>query len=132
MTLGWRNLNRVSRMICRLAALLSWAYPLVAFLVPFVFFLGGMGGLNPIVTGSLTGGVLSPVWPESAPLGLAIAMVSGWGLTTAGTPFSANSLLMARLTGYSARVASIRWNLSLSLAALASTGLFAANQPAYR
>lgn len=104
----------------------DWAYPLVAFLVPFVFFIGGMGGLNPIVIGSLTGGVLSPVWPDGAALGLAIAMVSGWGLTTAGTPYSANSLLMARLTGYSARVASIRWNLSLSLASMAGAGLLAA------
>jgi hypothetical protein len=104
----------------------DWAYPVVALMVPFVFFLGGMGGLNPIVIGSLTGGVLSPIWPETAALGLAIAMVSGWGLTTAGTPFSANSLLLARLTGYSARVAARRWNLTLSLTFLAGSGLLAA------
>jgi len=108
------------------ASLPDWAYPVVAFLVPFLFFLGGMGGLNPIVIGSLTGAVLSPIWPAKAALGLAIAMVSGWGLTVAGTPFSANSLLLAKLTGYNARVAATRWNLHLSLTFIAGAGLLAA------
>jgi len=67
----------------------------------------------------LTGAVLSPIWPAKAALGLAIAMVSGWGLTVAGTPFSANSLLLAKLTGYNARVAATRWNLHLSLTFIA-------------
>ena len=104
----------------------DWAYPVVAFLVPFLFFLAGMVGLNPIVIGSLTGAVFSPIWPDSAALGLAIAMVSGWGLTVAGTPFSANSLLLAKLTGYNARVAALRWNLNLSLTFIAAAGLLAA------
>jgi len=82
--------------------------------------------LNPIVIGSLTGAVLSPIWPAKAALGLAIAMVSGWGLTVAGTPFSANSLLLAKPTGYNARVAATRWNLHLSLTFIAGAGLLAA------
>ncbi len=104
----------------------GWAYPMVAFAVPSVFFLGGMIGFNPIVIGTLTGGVLGPIWPVSAVLGLGIAMVSGWGLTTAGTPYSANSLLLERLTGYSAQVACLRWNMALSVCCLLFTGALAA------
>ncbi len=104
----------------------GWAYPIVAFVVPSVFFLGGMIGFNPIVIGTLTGGVLGPIWPVSAVLGLGIAMVSGWGLTTAGTPYSANSLLLERLTGYSAQVASLRWNMALSVCCLLFSGALAA------
>lgn len=104
----------------------DWAFPVVAFLVPFLFFLSGMGGLSPIVIGSLIGAILSPIWPAKAALGLAIAMVSGWGFTVAGTPFSANSLLLAKLTGYNARVAAKCWNLNLSLTFITGAGLLAA------
>ncbi|SFR64044.1 hypothetical protein SAMN05216203_2071 [Marinobacter daqiaonensis] len=104
----------------------GWGYPLVAALVPWVFFCGGMLGLNPIVIGTLTGGVLGPIWPVESVLGLGIGMVSGWGITTGGTPYSANSLLMERVTGYSARVAAFRWNLSHSVVSLLAGGLLAA------
>lgn len=104
----------------------GWAYPAVAFAVPWSFFLAGMIGLNPIVIGSLVGGVLAPIWPADALLGLGIAMVSGWGITTGGTPYSANSLLMERLTGYSASTASIRWNMLFSLSMLLVSGMLAA------
>ncbi|MAA65973.1 MAG: hypothetical protein CL581_14510 [Alteromonadaceae bacterium] len=104
----------------------GWAYPATAFCVPFVFYLGGMVGLNPIVIGTLTGGVLAPIWPSEALLGLGVGMVSGWGITTAGTPHTANSLLLERITGYSAHMAAIRWNLVLSLTSLTCTGLLAA------
>ena len=103
-----------------------WTYPLVAFAVPWLFFTGGMVGLNPIVIGTLVGGILSPIWPADAILGLGIAMVSGWGLTTAGTPYSANSLLLERLTGYSAQHAALRWNMPLSALSLTTAGLVAA------
>ena len=91
-----------------------------------MFYLGGMVGLNPIVIGTLTGGVLAPIWPSEALLGLGVGMVSGWGITTAGTPHTANSLLLERITGYSAHMAAIRWNLVLSLTSLTCTGLLAA------
>ncbi|MEE3118659.1 MAG: hypothetical protein VX339_11180 [Pseudomonadota bacterium] len=103
----------------------GWAYPVAAFTVPWVFFLGGMLGFNPIVTGTLTGGVLGPIWPVGAVLGLGMAMVAGWGLTTAGTPYSANSLLLERLTGYSARDAALSWNLWMSVCCLLVSGLLA-------
>ncbi|GGY62505.1 hypothetical protein [Marinobacter zhanjiangensis] len=104
----------------------GWGYPVVAALVPWIFFAGGMVGLNPIVIGTLTGGVLGPIWPLEAVLGLGIGMVSGWGITTGGTPYSANSLLMERVTGYSAKVASYRWNLVHSVISLLAGGILAA------
>ena len=76
-----------------------------------------MLGLNPIVTGTLAGAMLAPIWPQSALFGLGIGMVSGWGLTVAGTPYSANSLMHSRITGYDAQTAALRWNLTLSLCA---------------
>jgi hypothetical protein len=108
------------------AGLPAWAYPVAAFVVPWLLFAGGMLGLNPIVTGTLTGAMLAPIWPPSALLGLGIGMVSGWGLTVAGTPYSANSLLLSRLTGYDAHAAAWRWNLALSLYALVSASLLGA------
>lgn len=107
-------------------AMAAWAYPLVALVVPWVFFSGGMVGLNPIVIGTLTGGVLGPIWPPGAVLALGLAMVSGWGITTAGTPYSANSLLMERVTGYSAQTAALKWNLGHSASGLLVAGLVAA------
>ncbi len=107
-------------------AMPGWGYPVVAALVPWVFFAGGTVGLNPIVIGTLTGGVLGPIWPAGAVLGLGIGMVSGWGITTGGTPYSANSLLMERVTGYSAKVAAYRWNLAHSMVSLLIGGLLAA------
>lgn len=104
-----------------------WAYPIAALLVPWAFFGGGMLGLNPIVTGTLVGGVLAPIWPAEALLGLGLAMVSGWGIAGGGTPYTANSLLLERITGYSARTAATRWNLRLSLISLVVTGLIAAS-----
>ncbi len=103
-----------------------WAYPIAAFLVPWLLFTGGMLGLNPIVTGTMAGAMLGPIWPPSALLGLGIGMVSGWGLTVAGTPYSANSLLLSRLTGYDARAAALHWNLVLSITALMCAGLLGA------
>lgn len=104
----------------------AWAFPVTAFIVPWAFFCAGMVGLNPIVIGTLIGGVLGPIWPGAAVLGLGIAMVSGWGLTTAGTPYSANSLLLNRLTGYDVHEAAMRWNMRLSLISLAIAGGLAA------
>jgi hypothetical protein len=104
-----------------------WISPLVAFGVPWLLFLAGMAGLNPIVTGTLIGAMLSPIWPQSALLGLAFGMVCGWGLTVAGTPYSANAMLLSRITGYDAHTAALQWNLRLSLWSLGLAGLLAAS-----
>ncbi len=104
----------------------SWAFPLLALLVPWVFYIGGIGGFNPIVIGTLVGGVLGPLWPADAVLGLGIAMISGWSITSAGSPHAANSLLMERLTGYPARQIALHWNFRLSMVLLIATGILSA------
>lgn len=103
-----------------------WAYPVLALLVPWVFYIGGTGGFNPIVIGTLVGGVLGPLWPAEAVLGLGISMVCGWGITSAGSPYAANSLLMERLTGYPARHIGLYWNFRLSMVLLVLTGTLGA------
>jgi hypothetical protein len=100
-----------------------WAYPVVAMAVPWLFFAGGTVGVNPIITGTLSGSVLGPIWPEYGLLGLGLGIVLGWGITIAGTPYSANALLLERCTGYSAVTASYVWSLKLSLVALAASSV---------
>ena len=63
-----------------------------------------------------SGSVAQASAPESGAGG------SGWGVTIAGTPYSANALLLERLTGYPARVGALRWNWPLSAAALLVAG----------
>lgn len=102
-----------------------WLWPVLSVCVPWMFFAAGLCGVNPIVIGTLTGGILGSIWPEAAVPGLGIAMVTGWGVTAFGTPFAANALLMERLTGYRAVDASLRWSLTLSLTALTLASLLA-------
>lgn len=103
-----------------------WAWALLAASVPWAYFVAGLLGVNPIVVGTLVGGILGAVWPSEAVLGLGIGMVTGWSVTAFGTPFAANALIMERLTGYPARDASLRWSLALSVSGLAIAGLLAA------
>ena len=104
----------------------DWLWPVLAAAVPWVFFIAGLGGVNPIVIGTLAGGILGAVWPENALVGLGFAMVTGWGITAFGTPFAANALIMERLTGYKAADASLRWSLSLALLGLTVASALAA------
>lgn len=104
----------------------DWPWPVLAAAVPWVFFGAGLAGINPIVIGTLTGGILGAVWPQSALIGLGIAMVTGWGITAFGTPFAANALIMERLTGYRAVQASFLWSLPLALCGLTAASLLAA------
>lgn len=100
-----------------------WLWALLAAGVPWAFFAAGLAGMNPIIIATLVGGILGSLWPTAAQLGLAIAMVTGWGITAFGTPFAANALIMERLTGYRARDASFRWSLPLSLCGLGTASL---------
>jgi len=102
-----------------------WLWALLAAGVPWAFFAAGLAGMNPIIIATLIGGILGSLWPTAAQLGLAIAMVTGWGITAFGTPFAANALIMERLTGYRARDASFRWGLELSLCGLSAASLLA-------
>ena len=58
-----------------------WLWALLAAGVPWVFFAAGLAGMNPIIIATLIGGILGSLWPGAAQLGLAIAMVTGWGIT---------------------------------------------------
>ncbi|KAE8547185.1 hypothetical protein [Marinobacter nauticus] len=100
-----------------------WLWGILAAGVPWVFFAAGLAGMNPIIIATLVGGILGSLWPTAAQLGLAIAMVTGWGITAFGTPFAANALIMERLTGYRPRDASFRWSLALSLSGLCAASL---------
>ena len=100
-----------------------WLWALLAAGVPWVFFAAGLAGMNPIIIATLIGGILGSLWPGAAQLGLAIAMVTGWGITAFCTPFAANALIMERLTGYRTRDASFRWSLALSLSGLCAASL---------
>ena len=102
-----------------------WLWPVIAACVPWVFFAAGLAGVNPIVIGTLAGGILGVIWPDNALIGLGVGMVTGWGITAFGTPFAANALIMECLTGYKAMDASFRWNLRLSLVGLVVASLLA-------
>jgi hypothetical protein len=104
----------------------NWLWPVLAAAVPWAFFIAGLAGVNPIVIGTLAGGILGAVWPENGLVGLGFAMVTGWGITAFGTPFAANALIMERLTGYKAVDASLRWSLSLALSGLTVASALAA------
>jgi len=103
-----------------------WAYPMVAMAVPWLFFIGGTVGVNPIISGTLSGSILGPIWPEYGLLGLGLGIIAGWGITIAGTPYSANALLLERCTGYDARTASYGWSLKFSLVMLVLCSLVCA------
>lgn len=107
-------------------ALPAWGWAALAAAVPWVYFLAGVAGINPIVIGTLVGGILGSVWPGAALIGLGLGMVTGWGITAFGTPFAANALIMERLTGYRAMDASFFWSLRLSLCGLCLASLLAA------
>jgi len=100
-----------------------WAYPMVAMAVPWLFFAGGSIGVNPIISGTLSGSILGPIWPEYGLLGLGLGIVAGWGITIAGTPYSANALLLERCTGYNAQTVSYGWSLKFSMMALVACSL---------
>ena len=92
-------------------------------LVPWLFFAGGAVGVNPIISGTLSGSILGPIWPDYGLLALGFGIVTGWGITIAGTPFSANALLLERCTGYDTRVAAYGWSFRYSMISLAVSSL---------
>ncbi|MBF5056633.1 hypothetical protein Y5W_01927 [Alcanivorax sp. 521-1] len=107
-------------------ALPGWGYPLAALLVPWVFYAAGMMGFNPILTGTLVGALLGPIWPPSAIQALGLSMVCGWAMTGVGTPYAANVLLLERFTGYPAWRTAAVWNRTLAITVMVAGGLLAA------
>lgn len=107
-------------------ALPAWTYPLVAMAVPWLFFIGGAVGVNPIISGTLSGSILGPIWPEYGLLGLGLGIVTGWGITIAGTPYSANALLLERCTGYNSKMAAYDWSFKYSMVSLVASSILCA------
>ena len=104
----------------------AWTFPAIALGLPWALFAGGLVGINPLILVTMVGGLSGQLWPEGAGLGLAVAMVCGWGLTIAGTPYSANALLVQRLTGYDNWRITVGWSSKLSLMALTLASTLAA------
>ncbi|MBL7251142.1 hypothetical protein [Alloalcanivorax marinus] len=104
----------------------GWGYPLAALLVPWVFYAVGMMGFNPILTGTLVGALLGPIWPPQAIQALGLSMVCGWAMTGVSTPYAANVLLLERFTGYPAWRTAVIWNRALAIMVMLAGGLLAA------
>ncbi|MGY6634734.1 MAG: hypothetical protein ACXIU8_13480 [Alkalilacustris sp.] len=98
----------------------------VGALVPMAMAAGGAVALNPIVTASLALGLLQVVWPPEALHWLGLAVIFGWGITAAGTPFTATILIAARILDRPPLVLAYRDNAALTLAALAVGGALVA------
>jgi hypothetical protein len=106
---------------------LPLAGPLVAALlvaiVPAAMVACGMLAINPILSASLLIGALKPVWPEADLHLLALTVIFGWGITSAGTPFTANVLIAARNMGVSATRLAFEGNAQLTGAAILMVGI---------
>ncbi len=87
--------------------------PLSALLVaalPLAMLVTGHLGSNPIMSGSLLGGLLLPLTPPEHHFHLALALLAGWGIAASGTPFTGSVLLAARMIERSPLVPTMRWN----------------------
>jgi hypothetical protein len=76
----------------------------------------GQLGMNPILAVSLIG----PLIPEAAAFGLSpnvvvLAIIAGWALSGASSPFTATTLMVGALGKVSALHVGWRWNLSYTL-----------------
>jgi hypothetical protein len=104
--------------------------PLMVGLAPALMVLGGLVAINPIVSASVILGVLLPLVPPAALMWLAVSVKTGWGITSAASPFTANMLIACRLMGVDGGDMARRANRRLTLLALAVTGLFCASATA--
>jgi len=102
------------------------ALPAMVALVPVAMVLAGQWAINPIVSASILLGVLHPLVPEPVLIWLALAAITGWGITAASSPFTANVLITSRIMGLEARHMVRSGNLRLTFLALLTVGLFCA------
>ena len=78
--------------------------------------LAGQIGMNPILVVTL----IAPLIPDAANLGveptaLVVALIAGWTISGASSPFTATTLLIGSFAGVSARRVGIVWNGFYSL-----------------
>lgn len=99
---------------------------LAAALLPSLIVAGGAVALNPIVTASLLLGLLQTVWPPLALDWLALGVIFGWGITAAGTPFTATVMIAARILDRPPEKLAYSDNATLTLGALVLSGVIVA------
>lgn len=109
-----------------LAAPPDMVLPAIVALVPVGMVLAGQWAINPIVSASILLGILHPLVPEPALIWLALAAITGWGITAASSPFTANVLITSRIMGLEAGHMVRSGNLRLTGLALLTVGLFCA------
>ncbi len=85
--------------------------PLVLIGVLWIIPIAGQLGMNPILSVTLIG----PLLPHAEQLGvtpdlIVLALVSGWALTGASSPFTATNMLVGKFGGVSALRAGLVWN----------------------
>lgn len=93
-----------------------------AAIVPAVLAGGSYVGVNPILGGTLILGVLGQTLFVEAPLLLALSLLWGWGIAGSGSPFTATTMVAAKLLERSPYEICLRWNGVFSLTAY---GLYA-------
>lgn len=94
------------------------AWGLVAALAWLIVALG-QAGLNPVLSVSAIAGALPP--PDVLglpPAAVAVALMGGWALCAASSPFGAATLLVGQMTGTGPVTAGTRWNGAFALAGL--------------
>lgn len=82
-----------------------------------------MFAINPILSGTILIGAFKPTWPDAGLHLLALSVIIGWGITSAGTPFTANVLIAARSMKIRATVLALEGNGRLTVLALVFCGL---------
>lgn len=100
------------------------AIPEPLMLIGLVVTLAAFGaiGLHPVVPVIVVGRALPPEALGLAPQLMALALMSGWGLATMVSPFSATAMYTARLLDRSVWVVAWRWQAAYGLAAAALVG----------
>jgi hypothetical protein len=85
--------------------------PLLVLSIVWLLPITGQIGMNPILALSLVGPLLPPAGALGlSPAAFVLALTAGWALSGASSPFTASTLLLARLGGVSARHVGLRWN----------------------
>nr|WP_206453841.1 hypothetical protein [Aurantimonas marina] len=94
------------------------AGPLILVSLVWIIPLLGQIGMNPILSVSL----FAPLLPSAAAMGVSpnaiiVALTAGWALTGASSPFTATTLIVARLGHTSAHRVGLVWNRGFNLVA---------------
>lgn len=101
-------------------------WPMIALLgalVPAIMVACGAVAINPILSGTVLIGALKPIWPDATLHLLAVSVILGWGIASAGTPFTANILIAARSMEIAPNALAYGGNGRLTFLAVVGAGL---------